>query len=102
MQRKYNVFITRSAQNDISEIYEYIASDSTKNAKIFISEIEKKITGLKNFPERNPLLQENEYFNTTYRHLLFKDYRIIYRVENINVFILRVYHGRRLLSELNE
>lgn len=96
MTTKYRVNITKHAQEDVERLYYYIAADSEKNAAKFILEIEKKIYTLEQFPNRNPLIPENEYFETNYRHLIHKKYRIIYRIVDHTVYILRIIQGAKL------
>jgi len=92
------VNLTQLAQKDLEQIFYYIADDRIKNARNFVLELEKKIFSLDTFPERQPLIAENEYFATDYRHLIYKNYRIIYRITEKTVFILRVIHGAMLLE----
>ena len=42
----------------------YIADDSIKNARNFILELENKVFSRDTFPQRQPLIAENEYFAT--------------------------------------
>lgn len=90
--------MTQLAQKDLEKIYDYIAADSNENAARFILELEKKVNSLGTFPERQPLIAENKYFGTDYRHLVHKKYRIIYRISKKTVYILRVIHGAKLLE----
>lgn len=96
--KKYNINITEHAQNDLEHIYYYIADDSPGNALNFILELEKRIYSLETHPERHALISENEYFGTSYRHLNHKKYRIIYRITDNSVFILRIIHGAKILG----
>lgn len=98
MTKRYKVYLTELAQMDLERIYYYIATDSIKNARNYINELEKKIDSLNNIPERHPLISENEYLGTDYRHLIYKKYRIVYRISEKTVFILRVIHGAMLLE----
>ena len=98
MTEKYKVNLTQHAQNDLEHIFDYIAADSINNAANFILELEEKVSSLDTFPERHPLIPENEYFGTDYRHLVYKKYRIIYRIIERSVFILRIIHGAKLLQ----
>lgn len=98
MIKKYEVFLTQHAQNDLEHIYYYIAPDSIDNGANFVLELEQKIYSLETFPERHPLIPENEFFGTAYRQLIHKKYRIIYRIQKNSVFILRVIHGAKLLE----
>jgi plasmid stabilization system protein ParE len=92
------VHLTQLAQKDLEQIYYYIAADSINNAKNFIRKLEIKIYSLDTFPERHPLIAENEFFATDYRHLIYKKYRVIYRISEKTIFILRVIHGAMLLE----
>ena len=98
MTKKYKVNLTQLAQNDLEQIYYYIAADSISNATKFIRELEKKIHSLDTFPERHPLIAENVFFATDYRHLIYRKYRIIYRISEKTGFILRVIHAAMLLE----
>ncbi|MCG8637597.1 MAG: type II toxin-antitoxin system RelE/ParE family toxin [Desulfobacterales bacterium] len=97
MTKTYQVNLTRQAQKDLEGIYYYIADDSIRNAENFIRQLEQKIYTLERFPERNSLIPENSFFDTDYRHLIHKKYRVIYRIEDDSVFILRIFHGAKLL-----
>ncbi|NOX89320.1 MAG: type II toxin-antitoxin system RelE/ParE family toxin [Calditrichaeota bacterium] len=98
MTKKYEVYLTEHAQKDLEHIFYYIASDSEDNAVNFIKELEKRVYSLECLPNRNPLIPENEYFGTDYRHFIHNKYRIIYRVSENSVFIVRIIHGAKLLE----
>ncbi len=98
MAKKYQVNLTQQAQNDLEQIFYYIADDSINNATNFILQLEKNVYSLEDFPDRNPLIPENEFFGTDYRHLIYKKYRIVYRIAGKSVFILRIFHGAKLLT----
>jgi len=98
LTKTYKVNLTQHAQEDLEHIFYYIAADSISNASNFVLELEKKVYSLEILPNRNPIIAENEYFGTDYRHLTYKKYRIIYRVVEDSVFILRIIHGKKLLE----
>lgn len=98
MKKKYQVNLSQQAQNDLEQIFYYIADDSIKNAANFILQLEKKVYSLELFPDRHPLIPENEFFGTDYRHLIYKKYRIVYRIAERSVFILKIFHGAKLLN----
>ena len=98
MRKKYQVNLSQQAQDDLEQIFYYIADDNINNAANFILQLEKKIYSLESFPDRHPLIPENEFFDTNYRHLIFKKYRIVYRIAEKSVFILRIFHGAKLLN----
>ena len=99
MPKKFKVEITQTAQTDISAIWDHISSESPINAIKFLDELERKMMSLDTNPERQPVIPECEFFPIAgYRHLVFKKYRIVYRVQNEIVWILRVFHGSMLLD----
>jgi plasmid stabilization system protein ParE len=97
--KKYKIKITQSAQSDIGSIWGYISKDNPLNAKIFIDELESQVYTLSQLPERNPVIPEGGIFQVdVYRHKIYKGYRIIYRIDSENVYVLRVFHGSKLLD----
>ena len=98
MAKKYKVYITSNAQRDLGQIFSYIAADSVNNAKEFILELEEKIFSLDTLPERFAYIPENTYFGTDYRHINHKKYRIVYKIDCKSVYIMRVFHGSKLLN----
>lgn len=99
MPIRYQVKITRTAEGDLKEIWDYIAKDSPDEAERFIARIEHQVTTLEQYPERCPSVPENEVLGTGYRHILYGDYRTIFRISEKTVYILRIIHGSRLLDD---
>lgn len=98
MPTKYDVQIAPAAERDVEEIWTYIADDSPENATSFIRRLEKQIEELEQFPERCPLIPENELLGTGYRHMLYGAYRTVFRISGNTVLIVRIIHGTRLLA----
>jgi toxin ParE1/3/4 len=95
---KYKVFITAHAQEDLERIFHFIGENNPKNATDFVMEIEHKADSLSFLPERRPFINENDYFGTSYRHPVFKNYRVIYRISETTVYILRIVHGAQIFG----
>ena len=95
---KFQVEITATAQSDIQEIYQYIASDNHTAANNLVLEIEKQIRSLEQFPLRCPVTPESYELGIEYRHILYGHYRTIFRIESSRVIVLRVIHSARLLN----
>ena len=89
------VIWTDSALNDIDAIAEYIAIDSYFYATEFVKKIFAATQKLEKFPEIGKVVPE---LHNSYREVLFKRYRIIYRIEGGKVYIISVHHSSRLLS----
>lgn len=98
MPKKFIVDITVAAEADVAEIWEYIAQDDPDAATTFVLRLEDQIGTLERFPERCPLVRENELLGTTYRHLVYGNYRTIFKILETRVIIMRVLHGARLLD----
>ena len=99
MPAKYQVEITRTAETDIVEVWLYISGDSIEDASRFVTQLEKKISMLERLPYRCPSIPENKLLGTEYRHLIIGDYRVIFRIAQLKVFVLRIIHGNRLLDD---
>jgi toxin ParE1/3/4 len=97
--KNYRVEITRTAESDLKELFHYIALDNPAAASRFITEMENQIHSLEKFPLRSPVIPESQDLGKEYRHILYGNYRTIFRVEGARgVIILRVIHGARLLD----
>jgi plasmid stabilization system protein ParE len=60
--------------------------------------LEERVSTLEKFPARCPLIPENELLGTQYRHLIYGDYRAIFRIDARTVYVLRIIHSARLLD----
>ena len=98
MPKKFRVDLTASAEADTSEIWDYIAQDNPEAATAFILRLEEQIGTLEMFPQRCPLIPESELLGAAYRHLLFGNYRIIFKITGDTVIVMRILHGARLLD----
>jgi plasmid stabilization system protein ParE len=98
MPVKFGVKFTAKAGEDIEEIWGFIAEDSQNEATSFVLQLEQQISKLERFPQRCPLISENEFLHTRYRHLIYGKYRTIFRISGRTVFVLRVIHSTRLLD----
>lgn len=98
MPARFRVSITRTAERDIEEAWTFIAEDSSEEAEKFVRRLEEQIATLESFPERCPLIPENEILGARYRHLLYGNYRTVFRIGGRTVYVLRIIHGSRLLD----
>lgn len=87
---------TENALNDIDNIALYISKDSEFYAKQFVEKLINTTLKLENFPEIGKTIRELP--QSGYREILFRKYRIIYRVEGDKVYIITVHHSARLLE----
>jgi toxin ParE1/3/4 len=100
----FKVYIIADAEQDIAELYDYIAnSESMETAEYVFQNLKKKCLSLHILPNRGhypPELERIRIFE--YREIHFKQYRIIYQVNNSRIYIHCVLDGRRELQELLE
>ena len=97
MSADYSVKLTKTVERDLWSIWSYIAADSEDAADRFIEELESKIMGFENMPERCAFIPEKRELNLDYRHLLHKRYRAIFKIDQSDVIVMRILHGARLL-----
>jgi len=81
---------------DIESIAEYIASDSEFYAASVVRAILQKTRRLADFPFIGRVVPE--FDDRSIREIFAYSYRIIYSIENDQINIAAVVHGRRLLD----
>jgi plasmid stabilization system protein ParE len=96
--RRFRVEITRAAERDVVGIYEYIERSSPAGAVEWFAEIERQAQALARFPKRCPVVPEAADIGVEYRHLIWGQYRTVFRIEGDTVYVVRVIHGARLLD----
>ena len=97
-----NIKWTNLATNRVYEIASYIALDSTMEAEKWIDNIFDYVQRLETFPESGRYVPEL-INRKNIRELVFKNYRIIYRIEKLTVYILTVRNYKQILpiNEIN-
>ncbi len=83
------------AVDRISEIAEYIALDNPVAAEKWVDGIFDSVKQLKQFPNSGRMIPELQLEN--FREIIFGNYRVIYRVDENQVSILTVRHGKQVL-----
>lgn len=91
-----SILWTETAQSDLIEIYKFISEKSLSQADSVIDSIIERAQILEHFPEIGKPVKELP--KKDYRELLAKNHRIIYRIEEGNIYILTVHHSARLLK----
>lgn len=85
---------TEKASSHLQAIHEYIASDSQVYATRFIKSLIKTTDKLNKTPYCGRIVTELESYG--FREVIYKDYRIVYRVlDNGKVEILAILHSAR-------
>ena len=90
-----NVMWTRVAQGHLRAIHNYIAADSPRHALRVVDRITRRTETLKLMPRLGA--EVPEYGDDSIRELLYRSYRIIYRILPERIDVVAVIHGARLL-----
>jgi toxin ParE1/3/4 len=94
----YNVVITKPAQRDLLDIFDYIAFDLREpvTASNLLSKVRLKVKSLEEFPERNNIISEPKYAKQNVRWCPIENYVIFYQVTEVqtSVNILRVLYKK--------
>jgi toxin ParE1/3/4 len=79
----------------VEEIADYIAADNVDAARVFLIDIFAAVGRLRSFPQSGRAVPEVN--RTDIREIIFKKYRVVYRVARQQVSILTVRHGKQRL-----
>lgn len=98
---RFRVLWTEEAVQDLEEIVRYIAADSPVNARKLLAKLRGRADSLDATPMRGSVVPELAHFGIrSWRELVVKPYRIVYRVGEADVFVLAVFDGRRDLEDV--
>jgi toxin ParE1/3/4 len=78
-----------------ADIADYIAQDKPAAAANWIKTVFSKVDQLKSAPEIGRIVPEIN--DKQFRELIYGNYRIIYRVEVLQISILTIRHGMQIL-----
>ncbi len=97
----FRVAWTREATRDLVDIIAYVAVDSPENARRLLKKLRRRAGSLESAPRRGRIVPELSGFGIrTFRELVSKPYRIIYRVAGDTVYVLAVLDARRDLQDV--
>ena len=99
--KNYQVNWTKSAEFDLENIIEYIKLDSINIAKDIFYDIKEECQKLYYFPKKKRVVPELQQIGITkYRELIYKRWRIIFKIQNDTVFVLIVIDSSRNLEDI--
>jgi plasmid stabilization system protein ParE len=97
----YKVLWNISAENDLSDILDYIIeNDDINNAHKIYLKIKERAELLSANPQQGRIVPELKSLGDKYREIIIKPWRIIYSIDNKQINILLVIDGRRDLEEI--
>jgi plasmid stabilization system protein ParE len=85
------IYWSLNAQKNLEAIADYIAKDSPYYAVNFVSRIMRYAETLSDLPELGRMVPE--FNDRSIRELIFHNYRIVYKLQGEEVFIVAVTHG---------
>ena len=95
------VFWTASANRDLVDIVDYLAEESLEGAAAFVDRVDHELTHLLEFPQIGRVVPELERNNVTrFRELVLSPWRVVYREEKEQIFIVAVLDARRNIEDL--
>jgi plasmid stabilization system protein ParE len=100
-RRRFRVQWAEAAARDLEELVSFIAMDSRVEADRVLSRIEARAAALESSLGRGRLVPELARLGMrTWREIVARPYRLIYRIEGDTVNVLAVFDGRRDLEDL--
>jgi toxin ParE1/3/4 len=84
------------ARDDLKQIFDYIALDSTIYAHKVVKNIVEKSMAIEDFPQRGRVVPEINDPNI--REIFIYSYRLMYEITSKNIYILGIIHGKRDFS----
>ena len=87
---------SQNAIFDIESIAEFISRDSEDRASLFILRLMESTKRLVEFPFSGRIIPEIN--NTLKREIIYGSYRIMYQIENDEIFITGVLHGAQIFK----
>lgn len=90
------IITEKHAQQELIQIKWYIAQDSEFYANKTVNEINKRIENLLFFPEMGKVINEKRNI----RQIIYKSYKILYKFDLENIYILHIIHHSRDISNL--
>lgn len=91
------IILQLEARQDLIQIREYISRDSIFYANKTIKEILKRANNLGYFPYMG---KEVEIHGKKVRQIIYKSYKIFYKLKFNRIYILQVFHHSRDISNL--
>jgi toxin ParE1/3/4 len=82
---------TEQSVIDLEAIGDYIARDSPKIAQIFVDRILNAVMRLEVFPLSGRMVPEFSQENI--REIIFRNYRIVYLIDDKKLYILTIFHA---------
>ena len=88
----HRVIVEKEAEEDIKFAVQWIARHSPEKATLWYFDLLESIESLENFPARCPIAPESTKFGFEIRHLIFGKHRLLFIIDEEEVYLLRLRH----------
>jgi plasmid stabilization system protein ParE len=100
MSKQFVIRYLPIAQDDLTNIFDWIAKDSSVRALSFVDKIDKRIGALAQSPQLGRIPRHPKLKEYGYRVLILDSYLVFYMVQDKMIQIHRVIHASRNLNNL--
>jgi len=91
---RFRIVYLHKAQQDLLEIFAYIAADRPQAARRILMDFDRSIARLEKFPRSGTVPNDPALKRRGYRILVVEDYLVFYLIKDKLIQIRRVLHGR--------
>ena len=99
--KKFKVIWTKNAELDLELIIEYIKINSINTARKIFFEIKQESNKLYTLAERKRIVSEFQQIGIVkYREIIYKRWRIIYKIDDEKFYVLIVVDSSRNLEDI--
>jgi len=99
--KRFKVIWTKNAELDLELIIEYIKINSINIAKRIFVKIKHESNKLHTLPQRKRVVPEFQQIGIVkYREIIYKRWRIIYKIDGEKVYVLIVVDSSRNLEDI--
>lgn len=100
-EARFLVCWSEEAARDLAEITHFVSTSSPVNARKLLAQLRTRAATLERAPLRGRIVPELAgYGIRSWRELVVRPYRLVYRVASKKVFVLAVLDGRRDLEDI--
>ena len=100
-ERRFRVVWAEAAARDLEELVAFVAQDSARNAERLLAKLRASAASLESVLARGRVVPELSRFGMrSWREIIVRPYRIVYRVSGDSVTVLALFDGRRDLEDL--
>lgn len=101
VKHSFRVIWTKTAEDDLDSIVDFIADDCVDTALAVFNRIHERAATLYNFPNKGRVVPElHQHGIVQYRELILSPWRIMYRIDGTMVYVTAVFDSRRNLEDL--